>query len=130
MTSRILPIIRANAEFDIAGTLPLLVRGAASLDRTKIFCRNLRRKGICSLFVEGLPELLHADLQKSGAAYLYALQSSEDAAKVTSDAGPFYDAIASGDNITARDISRRSRPTWNSNEEYEEDFLYVWFLMN
>src|SRR5262245_36792036 len=122
MGSKTLSLIRANAAFDIDGTLPLVISGDASLERVRIFCRNLRRKGICSLFLEGLPQLLHRDLQRSGAAFLHVLISASDAEKVTSDAAPFYDAVACGDFDTARGISRHSRNTWNPNEEYEDDF--------
>jgi hypothetical protein len=129
MSSRMLSLIRANAAFDVSGTLPLVVDGDARLERVLVLCRNLRRRGICSLFLEGLPLLLHADLQRSGAAFLHVLRSAPDADKITSRAGPFYDSVACADLDTAREIARYSRDTWNQEEEYEDDFLYVFFLM-
>ena len=129
MTSGTLSLIQGNASFDIEGTLPLLIDGAARLDRTRVFCRNLRRRGICSLFLEGVPQYLMADLQRSGAAFLYGLASASEEEKATGDAGPFFDAVASGDFDVARGIARLSRDTWNSQREYEDDFLYAFLLM-
>jgi hypothetical protein len=129
MGSRVLSMIRANAAFDLDGTLPLVVNGEANLDRVHVFCRNFRRRGICSLFLEGLPQLLHTDLQRSGSAFLHVLRSAPEADKITSSAGPFYDSVACVDLDTAREISRYARNTWNPEEEYEDDFLYVTFLM-
>ena len=129
MASRMLSIIRANAAFDVSGTLPLVVAGDARLGRVLVFCRNLRRRGICSLFLEGLPLSLHADLQRSGAAYLHVLRSATEEEKITSRAGPFFDSVACQDLNTAREIARYSRLSWNQEEEYEDDFLYILFLM-
>jgi hypothetical protein len=89
----------------------------------------LRRRGLCSLFLEGVPQYLLADLQRSGAAFLYGLRSARDDEKVTGDAGPFFDAVGCHDVGTARQIALVSRDTWNEQEEYEDDFLYVYFLM-
>jgi hypothetical protein len=129
MSSRMLSLIRANAAFDVSGTLPLVVDGDAHLARVLVFCRNLRRRGICSLFLEGLPLTLHADLQRSGAAFRHVLRSAPDADKVTSRADPFFDSVACQDLDNARDIAHYSRVTWNQEEEYEDDFLYILFLM-
>lgn len=129
MTSRMLPVIRVNAESDIEGTLPLIIRGDVQIERVLIFCRNYRRRGICYLFLEGLPGPLHTDLQRSGAVFLHFLKGAKDTDKITSKAAPFFDAIACKDFVTARQISRHSRQTWNQEEEYEDDFLYVFFLM-
>lgn len=129
MSSRMLSLIRANAVFDANGTLPLVINGDVQLERVRVFCHNLRRRGICSLFLEGLPLPLHADLQRSGAAYLHVLRGASEADKITSDAGPFYDSVACADFETAREIAHYSRDNWNEEEEYEDDFLYVFFLM-
>jgi hypothetical protein len=129
MTSAMLPIIRASAEFDIEQMLPLVITGKIQLERILGFCRNYRRRGICSLFWEGLPQLLHRDLQKSGAAFSYFLKTVRNTEKITSKAAPFFDALACRDFDTARELSRNSRHSWNQEEEYEDDFLYVFFVM-
>ncbi len=111
MTSRFLPIIKANAQYDIDGTLPLVLNGNVPLSRVLVLCRNYRRRGIVSFFVEGLPRLLHVDLQRSGGAFLNSLKGAADNDKATSK------------------VSAHSRREWNAQEEYEDDFLYVFFLM-
>ena len=129
MTPPLLPIARANAEYDIIGTLPLIVRGDLDFNRITIFCGNYRRRGICSLFLDGVPILLHRDLQKSGGAFLSYLKGARPADVITSKAAPFFDAIACKDLGTARMIAERLPRNWNREEEYEDDFLYVFFLM-
>src|SRR5258705_3725100 len=105
MTSRFLPIIKANAQYDIDGTLPLVLNGNVPLSRVLVLCRNYRRRGIVSFFVEGLPRLLHVDLQRSGGAFLNSLKGAADNDKATSKAVPFFDAIACHDFETAPGIS-------------------------
>jgi len=42
---------------------------------------------------------------------------------------PFFDAVCANDLVCARDIAVHSRHTWNPELEYEDDFLFVHFLM-
>lgn len=129
MTSRMLPIIRLNAQYDLDNLLPFVIRGNAKKELIDSICYNYRVKGICSFFMEGLPRVLHSNLQKSGAAFLHFLTLAKDAEKITSKAAPFFDAIACKDFDIARQIGVYSRQTWNHEEEYEDDFLYVFFLI-
>lgn len=129
MSSRELPIVRANADFQLAQMVPVLAAGEARRGWFAIVCRAFRRRGISSLFLEGAPRMLLADLQRSGAAFVEFLKGAADADKITSQSPPFFDAVACEDWATAREIARYSRPTWNVAEEYEDDFLYVWFLL-
>jgi hypothetical protein len=46
-----------------------------------------------------------------------------------SRAFPFLDALAAGEPDTAADIARLSATTWMKDDEYEDDFLYMRFLM-
>lgn len=129
MTSQFLPVFKSNAVFELAEMLPAIVDGDADFLTVIHFCRNYRIKGICTLFMDGVPKGLHLDLHKSGRAFLYSLKNMKDADKVTSKGQPFFDAIASNDLECAREIAKHSRLTWNNEEEYEDDFLYVFFLM-
>ena len=52
-----------------------------------------------------------------------------DSAKLTSRSEPFFDAIAAADFDGARAIAVASRRTWRQGEEYQEDFLFVDFVM-
>lgn len=129
MTSAMLPIIRANAEYDLKNVSPFVIRGNMKKKFIDLMCRAYRTKGICSFLLEGSTQQLHMNLQKSGAAFLHYLMRAQDAEKITSRAKPFFDAVASGDFGNDRDIATYSRGTWNQAEEYEDDFLYVFFLI-
>ena len=129
MTSQMLPMIMANAEYDLNKGLPFVQQGDANKKIYELVCRAYRVRGICRLFLEGLPGPLHADLQNSGKTFLQYLKSARDDELVTSKGTPFFDSIAGNDFETARQIAAHSRHTWNNDEEYEDDFLYVDFLM-
>ncbi|MCI0640691.1 MAG: immunity 49 family protein [Gemmataceae bacterium] len=124
-----LPIIIENAEFELDVLLSTVVDGRASHHEVLVFCHDFRLRGICSLFLDGVPEQLHNDLQRSGRAFLHFLRSADEAKKITSKAEPFFDAIACKDLDGAAEIAHLSRHTWNKEEEYEDDFLYVHFLI-
>lgn len=130
MTSILLPAIEYNADYDLVQALSLVSQGRMPRDRMYIIWKAFRTRGICALFLECDADGFHADLQKSAAFYLHYLkQIAEPADKVTSKADPFFDAVACNDLAAAREIARHARPTWNEGEEYEDDFLYVFFLM-
>jgi hypothetical protein len=93
------------------------------------FCSHLRRAGIGALFLTHRPEALHLRLQQSGKALAWFLQGAGDPAKQTGRALPFFDAVAAGDDATAREVARRARHTWAQGDEYPEDFLFVEFFM-
>ena len=128
MTSRFLPVFRENADVEIEALAPLV---AVDPTRKQVeqLCRDYRRRGICGLFLEGLPRLLHADLQRSGTAWLHFLRSAPDAAKVTAPGDGFFAAAACLDTTAAGEIARQSPAAWREGEEPEDDFLYVRFLM-
>lgn len=125
MSSRFLPVIADNAELCVQEGVPLLAARSLDLRGIEVLCSGFRRRGICALFRGSIPEVLHADLQRSGAAFAFFLEGFEDGSKVTSRAAPLFDALAAGDIGGARVIASRTRTTWNAAEEYEDDFLYV-----
>jgi hypothetical protein len=129
MTSRFLPVIAANALVDLHGDRAAVVERRISFDRMLVFCQNYRRRGICHFFLQGRPTVLHQDLQRSGAAFAYYLSGASEKDKATGKSAPLFDAIACGDIGAATRISKVSRRGWNREEEYEDDFLYVAFLM-
>ncbi|MFY0562676.1 Imm49 family immunity protein [Archangium lansingense] len=53
----------------------------------------------------------------------------DEGAKRLGKSRPFFDAVAAGDYEGAALIARHSRRSWAQGEEYEEDFLFVDFLM-
>jgi hypothetical protein len=129
MSTHFLPVYRSNATSELEDLVPTLLVGRPDLDATLGACQQFRIRGICSLFLEGRGTGLLQDLHRSGRAFLHALRAADDAAKLTSKAAPFFDAIASTDWECARQIAEHSRASWNPDEEYEDDFAYVRFLM-
>ncbi|MCC7212035.1 MAG: immunity 49 family protein [Candidatus Brocadia sp.] len=129
MSTHFLPIYKKNAIVEIDEMMPTVVMGNVDLEYILRFCKLYRISGICSLFLEGRPQEFAKNLHKSGRAFLFFLQNSDMHVKVLSKAGPFFDSIASNDLDCAMEIAKNSRLTWNENEEYEDDFQYILFLM-
>lgn len=123
-------LIRKNLGIALEKGLPHVLGRAVTLRQILIFCGYYRRMGIVELFLSGLPAGLFENLAKSARAFLFYLDRTEEATQVTSQSEPFFDAVACGDLDVGRAIAERSRSTWNEEEEYEEDFLYVRFLMD
>jgi len=113
----------------LAVTLPDVLGGAVELRDMLEFCRHCRIKGIASLLLTGASEGFVRELSNSGHAFLHHLTRTGDEGKATSRGMPFFDALAALDLECARNIARTSRMTWNPDREYEDDFLYVHFLM-
>ena len=89
----------------------------------------LRRMAIAQLLLTGMPDDFFAFLDMSARSWLEVLSRKSDDEKVTSLSGAFFDAVACKDDDAARGIVAHSRATWNRDEEYEDDFLYVWSAM-
>jgi len=118
-----------NAEFYLKKMIPALTRG--ELDRRGIqeMCTAFRQRGLCSLLLYGVGEPFYLNMMESGGAFLYYLQGAADEHKVTSQVKPFFDTIGGGFWDCAKAIAHHSRMTWNRDYEYDDDFLYVLFLM-
>jgi len=125
-----LTLIEKTCGLGIETMLPAVLGRRVRFGRMLAFCRMYRRMGACKFFTSGLPDQLFADLSRSARAFAYFLEAAEDAAKLTSLSEPFFDAVACGDSDAEQAIARHSRSSWNEGEEYEDDFLYVWFLMS
>ena len=121
--------VKASA-MGIADALPiLLTTPKPALDLTLYVSERYRRMAVGFLLMNGTPEDFFEHLFKSGRCLLYFLDANDDAPKVTSKAEPFFDAITCNDIAGANLIAARSRLTWNPAKEYEDDFLYVLFLI-
>jgi hypothetical protein len=130
MISTPLPLVEKTSGLYIEEMLPSALSRKLTHSQVAGFCTLFRRIGIARLFMTGLPEELFGELSRSGRALLYFLEGASDDAKVTSKSQPFFDAVACGDAEAAQAIARQSRSTWNTGREYEDDFLYVHFLMS
>ncbi|WP_373691575.1 Imm49 family immunity protein [Hyalangium versicolor] len=92
-------------------------------------CRSFRRRGICEVLLHGTPERLHHFLAMSGHAYLYSLSQGNEETLLTSRAPPLLDALACGDQDTARAIALHNSKPLDPRREYEEDFLFMQCLV-
>ncbi|NVJ23728.1 immunity 49 family protein [Myxococcus sp. AM011] len=122
-------LIEKSCGISLQEMLPAVVSRSVSQDQVRGFCTLFRRIGVARLLSSGLPEAFFENLAKSAHAFLYFLEGADDRAKVTSKSEPYFDAIACDDLTTAKSIARHSRQTWHPGEEYEDDFLYMSFLM-
>lgn len=130
MASRFLPAVIENALHQNRRLLPVLVRGAGGSRHILTFCDNLRIAGIGSLFLTGTSESFLRRLQQSGRAFAHYLRNAGNADVRLSRSRPFFDAVGAGDFDGAALIARYARRTWAQGEEYEEDFLFMEFLIH
>lgn len=129
MSTHYLPIFQSNALSELDELIPMVINKQADFQTIFNCCKQYRLYGIASLFLScDVPKFIMA-LHKSGQVYSVFLRQANDAEKITSKAGPFFDAIASGDSATAKEITINARKTWHKDVEYKDDFLYIFFLM-
>jgi len=129
MSSRFLPVFQSNALYEAGRRVPAVVQHRASQGFVLELCQDLRTAGIADLFLTGTSRELHRCLQMSGQAFAYFLTSGHPTL-ITSQSLPFFDAVAAGDLDLANRIATSARRTFSAGEEYEEDFLFVDFLMS
>jgi hypothetical protein len=129
MSSRYLAVIIENASYVLTRSVPLLLAPNVDRHRALAFCTQYRRRGIALMLQKGGAAGLHRDLQRSGAAYAAFLNRAEEVDKTASKAAPFFDAVACGDFSTARSIADRVAGSVHTDQEYEDDFLYIRWLM-
>lgn len=129
MASKFLPVIIKNAILENTLLAPKLLSGPPSVKRVLAFCGNYRMAAIGSLLLTGRSQHFFLFLPQSGRAFAHFLTHAEALSPRLSQCAPFFDAVGAGDFEGAADIARRSRRTWAQGEEYEEDFLFPYFLM-
>jgi hypothetical protein len=124
-----LDVFGDNAAYSMREATPLLLGGRVSWGATLDFCDSARTRGIAALLLDADAAALHRELCRSGRAMLHALPRIDPREQVTSKLRPFFDALAAGDTSCAQGLASGARGAWNAEEEYEDDFLYVHFLM-
>ena len=130
MSGMFLEVAIDNAHFMLPRGIHTLAKGPVGrIDDVHQICTYYRQLGVATLLQEGSADRYDICAMQSAGMYLYELEPQPDGAKVTSFAKPLFDAIGSGYWEAARWIAEASRPTWNPEREYEDDFLYVWFLI-
>jgi len=132
MTTLYLPLIRIDAFEQLTIMVPILERGKVGHNGRlcELVVWQYRIAGICGLLHDGSSREFLVNLQKSGAAYAYALPRLDESFLATSKSPGFFASAASGDEQSAHAISGLSRKTWNPDLEHEDDFLYTRFLMD
>lgn len=130
MASKFLSVFIGNALGDNEVLLPAVLSGRGGLKESLRFCQNFRIAGIGSLLMSGTSARFHECLHASARAFVHFATSAPEAQKLTSRAEPFFDAIACEDTEAARSLAHLSRRVADRNREYEEDFLFVRFLMD
>lgn len=130
MSSPFLDSYIKNASFALTRQIRLLETNSLEPRRgIHAMCTMFRQRAVCTLLRTGQTDVFYANMMQSAAAFLHYLDQVEAEEKVTSFAKPFFDAIAGSYWDAAGEIAAKSRPTWNTDFEYEDDFLYVYFLM-
>ncbi|MEZ6138542.1 MAG: Imm49 family immunity protein [Pirellulaceae bacterium] len=129
MSSHLLPVFAHNATLELEEHLPNVLNGSASLVEALFCCEQYRIKAIAGLLLTAESELFHWNLHKSARLWSFFLSQLSETVKVSSKSAPFFDGIVCQDLSVSIQIAANSRRTWNSTEEYEDDFLYVNFLM-
>ena len=129
MASQYLSVFVQNALEENEELLQDVLTGRADVETLLTFCENFRLAGIGALFLGSAPKLFRQMLHYSGRAYAHSLGRAGLHTALTSKANPFFDAVGAGDFDAAALIAQVSRRDWVQGEEYEEDFLFVEFLM-
>ena len=118
-----------NSTFQLERYVPKLEARTLSWREIQGMTTQYRQRGVCSLLLFGTPDRFFINMMQSAGAFLAFLKDCPDDQKVTSQAKPFFDALGAGYASAAREIAANSRDDWNRDLEYEEEFLYAYFLM-
>jgi hypothetical protein len=130
MNSQFLDVLISNAAEEMAEMLGALRRGGLRPRDALWYCHLCRIRGIGQLLLDGTPESFHRELWRSGRVIWASLERADDSEKATGRLFPFFDAVSVTDWEGAAGIAAHARRSWNHEKEYEEEFLYAYFLMN
>lgn len=129
MSSEFLDGYICDAADELGYRVPDLLNESVWRDAKRtMFC--FRKFGTCRYLYEGLDDMFFDAMHRSSGALLHYLQNAPEADKRTSKCEAIFDAIAGGFWEGARQIAQVARQTCHFDYEYEEDFLYVHFLLS
>lgn len=129
MTYEFLPAVLENAQYQLYEDLEFLKEEEPVFKDLCDIAKQYRVIGICQLLLEANPDSFFQNLIYSGRLYLHYLQKSTDAEKITSLGGAVLGSIAAKDFKCAEEIALHSRLAWNEDYEYEDDFLFILFIL-
>jgi hypothetical protein len=119
-----------NARYKLSTLTPQIRDGRADFGQLLEVCRLYRIAGVAALFAAGDPTALRRALRKSARMCVFGLDLVPSAERITSKLLPFFDAVAAGDVEAACWLKALAPAAEPSPLEYEEDYLFVRFLMD
>lgn len=129
MYGEFLPVFVENAKGDADDLWQDLQNTSPDWRSVLELCRHHRIVGIGAFLLGARCAQLFDGLYRSGRTYGHFLAVLGSDSAVLSRGTPFFDAIACGDTDSVSHIVERSPRQWKPDLEYEEDFLYVDFVM-
>lgn len=124
-----LPLAVKNTGISLAARLKGLPLQDAPVREVRDICTCYRVLGIGHLLLSADPTDYAENLGKSGLCWLYYLQNNSPKNMVSSWGAAFFDAVSCLDTDTAQGIAKQSPASHNASYEYEEEFLYMAFIM-
>jgi hypothetical protein len=107
----------------------LLTPGRPKRSMLLAACSECRVAGIGRMFLEANPDPFHFRLHQSARLYATCIPRIPASDRPTSNASPFFDAVAAVDEVAAAAIARGSAHSLLPDLEYEEEFWFVEVLM-
>lgn len=129
MASQFLPVYRENARYYIEEFLDGLKSLKPSWDSAQEISKLYRTLAISSLFLDDDERAFFTNLSNSAYAFLYVGEKLKPQGFVVSKNGAFFDAVACRNDEAARRIARLCPVKHSPDFEYEDDFIFVSFLM-
>lgn len=123
-------LVEKAAGLTLEQAVPMLQRRTPDARKAAGFCRLYRRIAIARLLSSGTPGDFFTWLVMGAQAFLHWASGTPEERKIGSLSHPFFDAVAAGAHDLARAIAAASAQAWRQGEEYEDDFLYLRFLMD
>lgn len=106
------------------------VAATPTFDNSYLTCGYFRTLGACSYLRDLDTATLFDSLHRSAGCYLHALKELPESEKRISECEPVFDAICAGLNGAVTEMIPFVPDRYNADYEYEDDFLYVYFLLN
>jgi hypothetical protein len=129
MSTKFMGAFLSNAAEDCQQLLPGVRSHSVSFRQILDFCTGYRTIAIGCLFMFNDRPSCQRNLFKSGRAFLHYVSGPAPSRMVLSKFKPFFDAVGALDIDGATEIAQRAPSARVADSEYEEDFLFVRFLM-
>lgn len=129
MASQFLPVYRENTLYYIEEFISGLGSLKLNWDSAQEISKLYRMLAISSLLLVDDERAFFLNLNNSAYAFLYIGEKLKPHDIVVSKSGAFFDAVACRNDDTARRIARLCPVTHKPDMEYEDDFIFVYFLM-